>query len=120
MLKFSKERLKDAMLSEGFDVKHLAEKSSVGVTTIYEILNGKKKNPKSETLSKLAYAMGIAVEDFFFDDAFPLDDEFNKSVYDRPINKLESDWRKRVDKINNLDPATKKMIEKMVDAALDE
>ncbi|MCB2309023.1 helix-turn-helix domain-containing protein [Clostridium estertheticum] len=68
MNKFSKEKLEASMLYADLNVKELSTISNVGASTLYEILNGTKNNPKSETLSKLADALNISVNDFYHDD----------------------------------------------------
>ena len=72
MNKFSKEKLEASMLYANLDVKELAKKSKIGISTIYEILSGKKKNPQSDTLSKLSIALCVNVNDFFHDDSIPV------------------------------------------------
>lgn len=123
MLKFSKEKLKDIMVAKKFDVKNLAEKSGVGVTTIYEILNGKKKNPKSETLSKLAYAMEIYLDDFFCDDNLPIDNNLDKNIYDNKLKKhekmsekekIETEYKELLSKISKLDDSKKQLIKNLI------
>jgi transcriptional regulator with XRE-family HTH domain len=72
MNRFSKEKLEASMFYADLDVKELAKKSTVGVSTLYEILNGKKKNPQADTLSKLSIALNVNVNDFFHDDSISI------------------------------------------------
>jgi len=55
-------------------IKELSEKSGVGQSTISEIETGVAKNPKSETLSKLASALNVTVDGLL---AEKWDDEYN-------------------------------------------
>lgn len=44
----------------------LAEISNVGQSTINDIENGKAKNPKTDTLTKLATALGVNINDLLW------------------------------------------------------
>ncbi|WP_352420773.1 helix-turn-helix transcriptional regulator [Proteiniborus sp.] len=68
------ERIKE--LREGYKmtIKDLSDKSGVGQSTISEIETGKAKNPKSETLSKLASALNVTVDSLL---AEKWDDQYN-------------------------------------------
>ncbi|MFL0245491.1 helix-turn-helix domain-containing protein [Candidatus Clostridium stratigraminis] len=46
----------------GMSVRDLADKSSVAQSTISEIETGKNKNPRSDTLGKIAKALNSSVE----------------------------------------------------------
>lgn len=56
------EKIKKLRKNYGMTIKDLSDKSGVGKSTISEIETGKVKNPKSETLSKLAKALNVTVD----------------------------------------------------------
>lgn len=109
MNKFSKEKLEASMLYANLDVKELANKSMVGVSTLYEILNGKKKNPQADTLSKLSIALNVNVNDFFHDDSTPII---------VPIVKVQSpaeENKEILSNISKLDPEDKKIFKYLLE-----
>lgn len=67
-------RIKTLRESNKMTIKELADKSGVGQSTISEIETGKAKNPKSETLSKLANVLNVTVDSLL---AEKWDDEYN-------------------------------------------
>jgi transcriptional regulator with XRE-family HTH domain len=56
------ENLKKLRERAGFTVRQLSEQSGVSKSVISEIENGKSKNPKYDTLIKLATVIGVKVE----------------------------------------------------------
>lgn len=56
------EKIKKLRKNYRMTIKDLSDKSGVGKSTISEIETGKVKNPKSETLSKLAKALNVTVD----------------------------------------------------------
>lgn len=67
-------RIRELRDSHNMTIKELSDKSGVGQSTISEIETGKAKNPKSETLSKLASALNVTVDSLL---AEKWDDEYN-------------------------------------------
>lgn len=55
-------RLKTAMLKKGLNPKTLAERSNVGRSFVYDILNGKSANPTSSKLTAIAEQLGVSVQ----------------------------------------------------------
>lgn len=55
-------RIKAAMLKKGLNPKTLAEKSNVGRSFVYDILNGKSGNPTSAKLTAIADQLGVSVQ----------------------------------------------------------
>lgn len=68
------EKIKKLRESYGMTIKDLSDKSGVGQSTISEIETGKAKNPKSETLAKIANALNVTVDSLL---AEKWDDEYN-------------------------------------------
>lgn len=52
-------RIKQRMTEIGINAKQLAEKADVGKSFVYDILNGKSKNPTSNKLSSISKHLGI-------------------------------------------------------------
>ncbi|WP_276676033.1 helix-turn-helix domain-containing protein [Selenomonas artemidis] len=57
--------VKDRRLALGITQAELANKSGVSRATVSDIENGKKVSIKTETLMRLAEALGVKVKDFF-------------------------------------------------------
>ena len=108
--KFSKFKLEACMLYANMSNKELITTSGVGQSTLYEILSGKKKNPQSETLTKLAEALGVSVEDFFHDDKVI----YTESDY-LAHNKEAGENRKILSNISKLNTSDKKLIKAMIE-----
>lgn len=62
---FNPSLLKQARIDAGLTLKQLAAKSSVGFTTIYYLESGRVPGPRTETIRKLADALGIDWVNFF-------------------------------------------------------
>jgi len=56
-------RLKDLRTERGLSVAELASRSGVSQPYIWQIESGRRKNPGSESLQKLAKALGVSVND---------------------------------------------------------
>ena len=54
-------RIKQRMNEVGINAKQLAEKAEVGKSFVYDILNGKSKNPTSNKLSSISKHLGIPI-----------------------------------------------------------
>ena len=57
--------VKDRRLALGITQAELADKSGISRTTVSDIENGKKVSITTETLTRLAGALGVSVKDFF-------------------------------------------------------
>jgi transcriptional regulator with XRE-family HTH domain len=55
-------RLRSVMLKKGLNPKTLAERSNVGRSFVYDILNGKSANPTSAKLTAIAEQLGVSVQ----------------------------------------------------------
>ena len=53
------DRIKQRMTEVGINAKQLAEKADVGKSFVYDILNGKSKNPTSNKLISISKHLGI-------------------------------------------------------------
>jgi len=76
-------RIKELRKANNMTIKDLSEKSGVGQSTISEIETGKAKNPKSETLAKIANALNVTVDTLLvekWDDKYNQDGELAKEV----------------------------------------
>ncbi|KMT21568.1 helix-turn-helix domain-containing protein [Clostridium cylindrosporum] len=61
------EKLKHAREEKKLTLKSLADISGVGQSTISDIENGLSKNPRRDTLNKLANALDVSISDLFSD-----------------------------------------------------
>lgn len=55
------------MINLDYNRSDLARKTGLSRVTITNILNGKQKNPKSETLKKIAQVLNCTVDDLIKD-----------------------------------------------------
>lgn len=67
-------RIKELRKANNMTIKELSNEAGVGQSTISEIETGIAKNPKSETLSKLAGALNVTVDSLL---AEKWDDQYN-------------------------------------------
>jgi transcriptional regulator with XRE-family HTH domain len=58
-LKFNPALLRKARSDAGFTLKELAERSGVGFTTIHYLESGRVPDPRTQTVLKLATALGV-------------------------------------------------------------
>lgn len=76
---FNKNKLAQALEDKNWSAYKLWKVSGVSQSVISDIMNGKVKNPTAKTLSKLADALGVSVNDFF-DDEPKKQEKSNKHV----------------------------------------
>lgn len=57
------ENIKRFRIKLGLNIKELSDKAGVGSSTISQIETGKRKSLRSESLEKIAYALGISTND---------------------------------------------------------
>ena len=60
------EKIHDIRICKNITQEELAEKSGVSRTTIHGLETGKVKNTKTDTLGKIAVALGVSMDDLFF------------------------------------------------------
>lgn len=65
---FNKDKIQELLDKKGWTKYRLAKESNLGQSTIHEIMSGKKKSPTSNTLHKIATALGVSIE-YFFDNS---------------------------------------------------
>ena len=75
------------MNEKNFTAYKLWKTSGVAQSTISTILNGINTNPKSDTLEKLAKALGVPVTEFFENKEYRTDDIDTLSVFIEEQNK---------------------------------
>lgn len=84
---FNKNLLVKIMNEKNFTAYKLWKTSGVAQSTISTILNGINTNPKSDTLEKLAKALGVPVTEFFENKEYRTDDIDTLSVFIEEQNK---------------------------------
>lgn len=84
---FNKNLLVKIMNEKNFTAYKLWKTSGVAQSTISTILNGINTNPKSDTLEKLAKALGVPVTEFFENKEYKTDDIDTLSVFIEEQNK---------------------------------
>ena len=61
------QKIKDIRISKEMTQEELAEKSGISRTTIHGLETGKITNTNTDTLLKIAAALGITIDGLFFD-----------------------------------------------------
>lgn len=84
---FNKNLLVKIMNEKNFTAYKLWKTSGVAQSTISTILNGINTNPKSDTLEKLAKALGVPVTEFFENKEYRTDDIDTLPVFIEEQNK---------------------------------
>lgn len=83
---FNKDNLEKLMIKKGWTKYRLAKEANLGQSTVHEIISGKKKTPTSTTLSKLANALDVSVDDFFDNTTTHKEEKIDNSIKeDLPI-----------------------------------
>lgn len=57
------EKLKTLMIDENLNIPKLSKKTGISVGRLSEILSGKAKNPRIDTVKKIANALEVSVEE---------------------------------------------------------
>lgn len=65
-----KERIKGLLIEKGWSVNELAKRSKVNQSTLSELMSGRSKYPRINTLRSVANGFGMCLSDFFNDDIF--------------------------------------------------
>ncbi len=60
------DKLKQKMYEKNKSILALSKDSGVPYATLYDILNNKAKNPRINTVEKIALALGIGLEDICY------------------------------------------------------
>lgn len=88
---FNRRKLIEIMDKKNFSAYKLWKKSGVAQSTISNILNNDNINPTTNTLSKLADALGVSVNDFFDnenEEKTNIMDDINKIVEKNKIKTI--------------------------------
>lgn len=76
---FNKDKITNILKEKSMTPYRLWKLSGVAQSTISDILNGKKQNPTTKTLQKIANALDCSIDEFFDDNEQPVD-KINKSI----------------------------------------
>lgn len=98
---FNRRKLIEVMDKKNFSAYKLWKSSGVAQSTISNILNNDNINPTTNTLGKIADALGVSVNEFF-DDENP--DE-NKTVKENNSTSIEKDLPVVPEEFTNADEA---------------
>ncbi|WP_438335200.1 helix-turn-helix domain-containing protein [Clostridium cochlearium] len=95
---FNKDKLIQALENKMWSAYKLWKVSGVSQSVISDIINGKVKNPTVKTLSKLADALGVSVNEFF-------DEEDNESIKEKTDKSIKKDLSVIPEEFTNPDDA---------------
>lgn len=66
---FNKNLIIELLEKKGWSRYKLCKEANLAQSTLSDILNGKKNNPRTDTLQKIANALGVTVDTFFDNDS---------------------------------------------------
>jgi transcriptional regulator with XRE-family HTH domain len=89
------QKLNEARIKLGWSMEKTAEVSNLPLQTTKNVLTGKSKNSRSDTIKALADALGVPIADLFIDDDTKIIEE---EVIDEVVNKVIED--KKADEIS--------------------
>lgn len=68
--------LKEKMLESNKSILALSKESGVAYATVYDIINNKAKNPRINTMTKIATALGLSLEDICYQEDLNEESDF--------------------------------------------
>ncbi|WP_315074207.1 helix-turn-helix transcriptional regulator [uncultured Clostridium sp.] len=100
---FNKDLVIKAIENKEWSKYKLCKEANLSQSTLSDILTGKNKNPRMDTIQKIATALNVSV-DTFFDDTYNLNsDTINETKADYAISKkVERDIQKSLNETLNL------------------
>lgn len=100
---FNKDLVIKAIENKGWSKYKLCKEANLSQSTLSDILTGKNKNPRMDTIQKVATALNVSV-DTFFDDIDNLNsDKINESNSEYVISKkAERDIQKSLSETLNM------------------
>lgn len=108
---FDRNKILAVMEYKGLTKYALSKLSGISQTTLGDILGGKKVSPKVATLERIAEALEVPVTSFFDDSDVKAEDK---------IEELSAENKIFFNKYNNLNPAAKKQLLKIIETFEDE
>lgn len=81
-----------AMSRRGVNAAELARASGLNPTGVYDILSGKSRSPRLDTIGKIAHALGVSVASLF--EEMQADDLKEQVI--EAISRLPEDERRRI------------------------
>ncbi|HAT4309634.1 MAG: helix-turn-helix transcriptional regulator [Clostridium perfringens] len=100
---FNKDLIVELLEKKGWSRYKLCKEANLAQSTLSDILNGKKNNPRTDTLQKIANALGVTVDTFFDNDLSP-----NKSK-----EKKERNYSLTIKEQDNIDKEAQKILDDM-------
>lgn len=108
---FNKNKLVKALENKKWSAYKLWKVSGVSQSVISDIINGKVKNPTVKTLSKIADALGVSVNEFF--DGEDCNSTTNEKYIDKDIRRIERARKK-------MNPKDKEKMMKILEASFED
>lgn len=100
---FNKDLIIELLEKKGWSRYKLCKEANLAQSTLSDILNGKKNNPRTDTLQKIANALGVTVDTFFDNDS-----NTNESK-----EKKERDYSLTIKEQENIDKEAQKILDDM-------
>ncbi|RXI52638.1 helix-turn-helix domain-containing protein [Clostridium tetani] len=117
---FNKNKLVKALENKKWSAYKLWKVSGVSQSVISDIINGKVKNPTVKTLSKIADALGVSVNEFFDgEDTTSEEDDINVDEILIELSKtikITPEIKKIVISLSKLTPEDLDLIENLINS----
>jgi transcriptional regulator with XRE-family HTH domain len=104
---FNRKKIEHYMNLKDWTKYRLAKEAGIGQSTLHEILSGKKTSPNANTLSKIAAALNVRVDDFF--DGDPIVHDSGETEEDF-LNNMSEENRILFKKVKDLSPEDAKKV----------
>lgn len=95
---FNKNKVELLRKRNGWSKYRLAKEANMAQSTLHDIVSGKNVNPRMDTISKIADALGVSVNEFF-------DEEDNESIKEKTDKSIEKDLSVIPEEFTNPDEA---------------
>lgn len=112
---FNKDLILRELDKKGWSRYRLCKEAHMAQSTLSDILNGKKNNPRMDTIQKIADALGVSVNAFF-------DSESTENTLVKEDNKIEPEKQKQIRTVaahledKDLTPKKLKLLNDYIDA----
>ncbi len=116
---FNKDLILKELDKKGWSRYRLCKESHMAQSTLSDILNGKKNNPRMDTIQKIADALGVSVNAFF-------DDEATEDINVKKENKIDKEKQKQIRTVaahledKDLTPKKLKLLNDYIEALFDD
>lgn len=113
---FNKNKLKNIVDEKEWSFYRLSKESKIAQSTLSDIMTAKNKNPSANTLTKLATALGVSVDEFFDEDTSDtkLKEKNNINTQSETVEEFDEEIRAIARNMKNLSKDKRKLLGDLV------